>query len=219
MSRRFKAAARRSETDGVQRPRILAGFVQGTLAGLPPAIAARVRARLAPDTLAALERSSRLSWLPIEVDVELTHAVYVELGAGPAREAFRRNLSSALDTPILRSLAQGALRLLGASPARLFGWAPKVYAHIYRDAGGMRFESDGAGSARLELFELPPVIAESRDYLDGVAGSIGAGFDLMDLKGEVTVERLDPSGRRARFRLAWDEEEEPVESLPAPAGA
>lgn len=215
----FKPAARRSETARVQRPRILAGFVQGTLAGLPPAVAQRVRARLAPGTLARLEESSRLAWLPVEMDVELTEAVYAELGAGPAREAFRRNLSSAIDTPILRSLAHGALRIFGASPARLFGWAPKVYAHIYRDAGAMRFESEGAGSARLELCELPPAIAASRDYLDGMAGSIAAGFDLMELKGEVTVERLDASGRRASFRLTWEEEEEPVESLPAPAGA
>jgi hypothetical protein len=203
----------------VSRPRIIAGFVQGTLSGLPPAIGARVRARLAPETLAALERSSRVSWLPVEVDVELTHAIYAELGAGPAHEMFRRNLSAALDTPILRSLAQGALRLFGASPVRLFGWAPKVYAQIYRDAGEMRFESDGPGSARLELSQLPPAVAGSRDYLDGLAGAIAAGFDLMELKGEASIERLDPAAQRACFRLAWEEEEEPVDSLPEPAGA
>ncbi len=202
----------------MQRPRILAGFVQGTLVGLEPAIAARVRARLAPETVTTLERSSRIAWLPIEVDVELTHAIYAELGAGRAHELFRRNLSAALDTPILRSLAQGALRLFGASPARLFSWAPKAYAQIYRDAGEMRFEADAPGSARLELSLLPPAIAESRDYLDGVAGAIAAGFDFMDLKGEVTVERFDPPGRRACFRLTW-EDDEPAEALPEPAGA
>jgi hypothetical protein len=93
----------------MSRPRILAGFVQGTVAGLEPATAQAVRARLAPATLATLERSSRLAWLPIEIDVEVTHAIYAELGAGRAHELFRRNLSVALETPILRSLAQGAL--------------------------------------------------------------------------------------------------------------
>lgn len=214
----FKTARRRSEDPGVQRPRILAGFVQGTLAGLEPAVAACVRARLAPETVATLERSSRIAWLPIEADVELTHAIYAELGAGRAHELFRKNLSSALDTPILRSLAQGALRLFGASPARLFSWAPKVYAQLYRDSGDMRFEADGPCSARLELSQLPPPIAESRDYLDGLAGAFAAGFDLMELKGEVTIERFDPSGRRASFRLAW-EDDEPVETLLEPVGA
>jgi hypothetical protein len=203
----------------VQRPRILAGFVQGTLAGLAPALSARVRARLAPETLATLESSSRLSWLPIELDVELTLAIYAELGAGAAHELFRRNLSSALAPPILRSLAQGALRLFGASPARLFGWAPKVYAQIYRDSGEMRFEGDGPGSARLELRRLPPAVAQSRDYLDGLAGAIAAGFDLIGVKGEVTIERLDPAKLRAAFRIEWEEDEEPVESLPAPVGS
>ncbi len=203
----------------MQRPRILAGFVQGTLSGLEPALAESVRGRLASGTLATLERSSRLAWLPIEIDVEVTHAIYAELGAGRAHELFRRNLSAALDTPILRSLAHGALRLFGASPTRLFGWAPKVYAQLFRDAGEMRFESDGPGSARLELSRLPAAVAESRVYLDGVAGSIAAGFDFMGMKGEVTIERLDPAGLRACFRLAWEEDEEPVDSLPQPAGA
>jgi len=203
----------------VQRPRILAGFVQGTLAGLEPAAAAGVRARLAPATREALERSSRLAWLPIEVDVELTDAIYAELGATRAREMFRRNLSAALDTPILRSLAQGALRIFGASPARLFGWAPKAYAQLYRDSGEMRFESEGPGAARLELSGLPSAIARSRDYLDGMASAFAAGFDLMGIKGEVTVERIDPAGLRATYRLVWEEDEEPVEPLPEPAGA
>jgi hypothetical protein len=202
----------------MQRPRILAGFVQGTLAGLEPASALRVRARLAPETLALLERSSRLAWLPIEVDVELTHAIYRELGSGPAHELFRRNLAAALDSPILRSFAQGALRLFGASPERVFAWAPRVYAQIFRDSGAMRFQPEQPGVARLELSELPPAIASSRDYLDGVAGSISAGFDLMGLKGEVEIERFDPVQRRACFRLDW-EDDEPVETLPEPVGA
>ena len=202
----------------MKQPRILAGFVQGTLASLEPALAERVRGRLAPDVRAALERSGRLSWLAVEVDVALTHAIYAELGAGRARELFRRNLAGALDTPILRSLAQGALRLFGASPARLFSWAPKAWSQIYRDAGEMRFETDPPGAARLELSRLAEPIAASRDYLDGLAGSIAAGFDFLGVKGEVVIERCDPSGRRASFRLVWDDDE-PLDSIPEPAGA
>jgi hypothetical protein len=193
--------------------------VQGTLAGLDPALRERVRARLAPATRTALEHKSRLGWLPVEVDVELTHAIYAELGAGRARESFRHNLAAALETPILRSLAHGALRLFGPSPERLFSWAPRLWAQIYRDAGGMRFASEADGVARLELFDLPEPIAASRDYLDGVAGAIAAGFDWMDRKGEVVLERLDVRERRASFRLVWDEEGEPIETLPEPAGA
>jgi hypothetical protein len=203
----------------VSQPRILAGFVQGTLSGVPAAARAGVRARLAPATLATLEASSRLAWLPIEVDVELTHAIYAELGAGRARELFRSSLAQALETPILRSLVQGALKLFGATPERLFGWAPKAYAQLYRDAGEMRFERDEPGSARLELFGLPPAVVGSRDYLDGMGGAFAAGFDVMGVKGEVTLERLDASAGTAGFRLLWEDPDEPVESLPVPAGA
>jgi hypothetical protein len=215
----FKAGARRSESDRVSQPRILAGFVQGTLSSVPPAARTGVRARLAPTTLAVLEGSSRLTWVPIAVDVELTHAIYAELGAGRARELFRSSLSKALEAPILRSLVQGALRLFGATPERFYGWAPKAYAQLYRDAGEMRFERDEPGSARLELSGLPPAVSGSRDYLDGMGGAVAAGFDVMGVKGEVTLERLDVSAGTAVFRLLWDDPEEPVESLPAPVGA
>jgi hypothetical protein len=203
-------------------PRILAGFVQGTLAAVSAqdkALGERVRARLAPATRERLERASRIAWLALDLDVELTHAIYAELGPVRARELFRRNLSGALDSAVLRSLAQGALRLFGASPARLFGWAPKVYAQLYRDAGEMRFALDAPGSARLELVALPPAVATSRSYLDGMAAAAAAGFDFVGVKGEVRIEAHDPVRARATFRLEWDEAGGGEESLPVLAGA
>jgi hypothetical protein len=213
-----KGGARRSESDGVPQPRILAGFVQATLAGVPEPARAGVRARLAPAALATLEGSSRLSWLPIEVDVELTRAIYAELGSGRARELFRRSLSTALEAPILHSLVQGALRIFGATPERFYGWAPKAYAQLYRDAGEMRFECDEPGSARLELSGLPSAAA-SGDYLDGMSAAVAAGFDVLGVKGEVTLSRLDAGAGTASFRLLWEEPDDPVETLPVPAGA
>lgn len=206
----------------MQGPRILAGFVQGTLAAASERdadLGERVAARLAPETRERLEHTSRIAWLPLAVDVELTHAIYAELGPVRARELFRRNLTGALDAPVLRSLAQGALRILGASPARVFGWAPKVYGQLFRDAGEMRFELDTPGSARLELERLPPCVAESADYLDGIAAAIAGGFDFLDGKGEVRMESHRPAARRATFRLEWDEEDEGDEGIPVPARA
>jgi hypothetical protein len=201
-------------------PRILAGFVQGTLAAVStqePALGERVRARLSPASRERLADASRIAWVALDLDVELTHAIYAELGPVRARELFRRNLSGALDSPVLRSLAQGALRLFGASPARLFGWAPKVYGQLYRDAGELRFALDEPGSARLELVALPPCMARSRNYLDGFAASIAAGFDFIGVKGEVHIEAHDPAGGTATFRLEWDEDGAGAATLPVPA--
>jgi hypothetical protein len=206
----------------MQGPRILAGFVQGTLAAVrarDAEMGERVAARLAPETHARLIQASRIAWLELAVDVELTHAIYAELGPTRARELFRSNLTGALDAPVLRSLAQGALRLFGASPARVFGWAPKAYSQLYRDAGLMRFVLDTPGSARLELEALPACVAESARYLDGIAASIAGGFDFMGAKGEVCIESHTPAARRASFRLEWDEDGDRGETLPVLAGA
>lgn len=203
-------------------PRILAGFVQGTLAAVSAqdrALGERVCARLTPATRERLAQASRIAWVALDLDVELTHAIYAELGPVRARELFRHNLSGALDSPVLRSLAHGALRLFGASAARLFGWAPKVYAQLYRDAGEMRFTLDAPGSARLELRALPASVAKSRSYLDGMAAAVAAGFDFVGVKGEVRIEAHDPDAARAVFRLEWDENADGEETLPVPARA
>jgi hypothetical protein len=205
----------------MQGPRILAGFVQGTLAAvsaLDVGLGERVASRLAPGTHERLIHASRIAWLELEVDVELTHAIYAELGPARAQELFRRNLTGALDAPILRSLAQGALRLFGASPSRVFGWAPKAYGQLYRDAGVMRFAQDAPGLARLELESLPACVAESARYLDGIAASIAGGFDFMGVKGEVCIESHTPAARCASFRLEWDDDGDGGESLALLAG-
>jgi hypothetical protein len=206
----------------MQGPRILAGFVQGTLAAvsaLDVELGKRVASRLAPETRDRLTQSSRIAWLELAIDVELTHAIYAELGPARAQELFRSNLAGALDAPVLRSLAQGALRLFGASPARVFGWAPKAYSQLFRDAGVMRFVLDAPGSARLELEALPSCAAESTPYLDGIAASIAGGFDFIGAKGEVCIESHSPAARRASFRLEWDEDGQGGETLPVLAGA
>lgn len=206
----------------MQGPRILAGFVQGTLAAvcaLDAGLGERVASRLAPETRERVAHASRIAWLPLSVDVELTDAIYAELGASRAREIFRTNLTGALDAPVLRSLAQGALRLFGASPERVYAWAPRVYSQLYRDAGVMRFAHDAPGSARLELEALPACVAESASYLDGIAAAIAGGFDFMGEKGEVRIELHAPAARRATFRLEWEADGEGDETLPVPAGA
>jgi len=206
----------------MEGPRILAGFVQGSLTALSerdPERAERVASRLTAATRDRLSRTSRIAWLPIEIDVELTDAIYAELGASRAREFFHHNLAGFLDGPVLRSLTQGALRLFGASPVRFFGWAPKAYAQLYREAGEMRFGSEEPGTAWLTIERLPPCTVAGPSYVDGMAASIAAGFDVLGIKGEVCVESRVPEAGSVRFRLAWEEEGAGGETLPAPVGA
>jgi hypothetical protein len=187
-------------------PRVLAGFVQSTLEAvdaLGPELAGRVRARMQPESLAALRDASRIAWVPLALDVELTDCLYAEVGPERGRAFMRDNLRSAFDGPILRGLLDAALRLLGRSPERVLRWAPKVWSHLFRDAGGLHYVAVGANAARLELTELADEVMRSEPWLDGSCGAVGAVFDILSVDGAVTLDGPHRASRTAAFVVGW----------------
>lgn len=188
-----------------RRPRILASFVKSVLDGADradPRLGERVRARLDEAARAALDAAGPVSFVPVELDVAVTEALFAEAGETRAREILRENLLLAFDAPILSSFVGGALRLLGRDPARLFGWSAKVWGQLYRDCGAIRFVRAGENAGRLELSELPACVATSRPYLAGMEAAFDASFALMDAEGSVCLAAVDPLGRVA-FEIAW----------------
>lgn len=188
-----------------RRPRILASFVKSTLDGADradPRLGERVRARIDAAARAALDAAGPVSFVPVELDVQVTEALFAEAGEARAREILRENLLLTFDAPILSSFVGGALRLLGRNPGRLFDWSAKVWGQLYRDCGSIRFAREGDGGGRLELTGQPACIAGSRPYLSGMEAALDASFALMDVDGEVQLAEVDPRGR-AVFRLSW----------------
>lgn len=188
-------------------PRILAGFVQSTLSAideLDAALGARVRERLPAESRRAIEDASGIAWLPIARDVEVTEALFEAAGPARAREIFRRNLASTFEAPVLRTLIQGGLKLLGTSPGRLLSWSPRVYTLLFRDAGEICFVEEGRNAGRIEMRDLPPELVARREYFEGSAAAISAVFDLLRTKGEVRLDAIDPVRRSASFRIEWE---------------
>jgi hypothetical protein len=187
------------------RPRILASFVKSVLDGADradPRLGERVRARLDAAARATLAAAGAVSFVPVELDVQVTEALFAEAGEARAREILRENLLLTFDAPILSSFVGGALRLLGRNPGRLFEWSAKVWGQLYRDCGTIRFVREGQAGGRLELTGQPACIVASRPYLSGMEAALDAGFALMDVDGEVHLAAADPQGR-ALFRLSW----------------
>jgi hypothetical protein len=163
----------------------------------------RVRVGLKPDVLEAIETTSPISWLPVEVDVELTECFFQVAGAERAKRAFREALARSIERPLLRPLVDGALGIFGRNPAKILRWVPKAWSLIYRDCGQMRCAHASEGSARLELGPLPPPIVDSRCYLTGTAATVSAFFDWLGIEGRVRLEGPCATTRSATFHLSW----------------
>jgi len=190
-------------------PRMLGSFIQGTLEAIDrydADLGRRVRDGLRPASREAIASASRIAFLDLELDVEVTEILYRVAGPERARAVLRSNLAETFTSPILRSFIGMALRLRGREPGRLLEWSSKVWGQIYRDFGSISFVPVGASEGRFELNGLPPVIAEHADYVDGIAAAMSAVFDLLELDGHTELKALDPATGRAIITAVWETE-------------
>jgi len=186
-----------------KEPRVLASFLHGTLEvidSMDGDLGAQVRAALKPEALEEIENAWAAGWLPLAYDVELTSAFFRLAGAERACQAMRKNMVETFRKPTLRSIIDGAVRIFGLSPDKLFGWAPRVWPLLFKDAGELRVEVREA-EATVWLVGLPPGVSENGDYLLGTASAIAAVFDLVGVAGECRL--ADHGGGEARFELHW----------------
>jgi hypothetical protein len=169
------------------------------LGELFPAALPRVQARLSPLVRQAIEAAFRLDYLPVMADLEVAAAIRDEVGAQGARRVAREGLRRTLNGNMLVGLVQAAISLFGNTPPGLLKWAGRGYGQICRDCGALRLVSATEREAELRLEGIPPEI-NLPSYLDTMAGSFEAFFDLCQVDGEA---HYDPWPGGARFMLRW----------------
>jgi len=187
-------------------PRMVTSFVQGTLDAIAEAdadLGRRVREGLRPESAETLRSASRISLIPVEIDVEITELLFALAGRERARAILRNALTSTFESPLFGTFLQGALRLRGSNPGRLFGWCSKVWNQIYRDAGDMQFVPISDCEGRLEMERLPTVMRNAT-YLGGTAATVSAIFTILGLEGTAELGTLDTATGRAVITAAWE---------------
>lgn len=183
-------------------PRIRASHclaTQRTLQATAPAAVDRVLERLPPEVRRALTTASPVDVVPAAWDVALVEAIARELGRAATRRLARATMLDSLRGPFLGSFLTAALRLFDRSPGRLFGWAGRIWGHVTLDCGAMRLEASGPAGATLLLEGVPAEVARPA-YLDAVAGTLEAVFEVCQVEGEITTA-LQPGG--ARYEARW----------------
>jgi hypothetical protein len=183
-------------------PRVRASHCRATLRtlrALVPGAVAPVQARLPEEVRLALASATAVDLVPAAWDVALVQAIAGELGGPATRELARATMLDSLRGPLLGHFAEGAIRLFGASPGRLFGWAGRVWGHVTTGCGALRLEASGEATAVLLLEGMPTALAVPA-YLEAVAGTLESIFILCEVAGEVAATHR-PDG--ARFDARW----------------
>ena len=185
-------------------PQIRVAQLKADLEVLPeiwPDRAGRIRVRLRPETLLAIESATRLDWMPFAVDLEVVEAVHAEVGDDGVREWSRRALLRTARAPLLKPLVDGAVRLFGLEPGGVLRFAPKVWGTIFRHCGDLEVVG-GDREARVSLVRLPPAVRH-HPFLVSIAGAVEATGEICRVQGRVTFEPRAASSDRADFVLRW----------------
>jgi len=166
---------------------------------LEPGRLPAVLARLEPEVRRALVEAPGSTRTPAAWDVALVRAEVEVLGRDAMRRVARAAMVDALSGPQLGALLTGALRLFGATPPGLFRWAGRAWGHVTSGCGDLRVERAEGQEAWLVIAGMPPELADP-DWLEAIAATMEAVFDVCRVDGDVSVV---PRADGGRFHARW----------------
>ncbi len=157
----------------------------------------RVLDRISRTTQNAIARARSDDWIPAPLAVEVCDALAHVLGAERAADFWRDVVYDSwvggLLEPLITSVNEGRLGLIGLAPA---AWSLSA-----RDCGEVVIVS-GAGRVRLEARGLPQLVRESVGIQVMYAGALEAMLTFSKLSVNVEIEAGDvgPLAFRLEFR-------------------
>lgn len=164
--------------------------------------AERVRARIAKSTFVAIEDAASVAWLPVEIDIDITRAVFDELGPKAVRKWSRDALVRSTEGPLLRPIIDGTRSLFGLTPHTLLKLMPRGFDLVYRGCGGLRYEEESEHACVLHHTGVPATFFDGEAYLEGMAGGFEAAILLGGADGTVELSSHRSAGT-ARYRAVW----------------
>jgi hypothetical protein len=169
---------------------------------LGPETFQRIRSLVPPATLELMDLSSRVAWLPVDVDIDWTEATDRVVGRERMRACMRDGILRATEGPLLSPVRRSVQAVLGITPTAYLRRAPTAFRAMYRDAGAVEVDA-GEREVVLRYVDIPEVIARSEPYVDGIAGAIEAVMVLGGEPGGTVETRFRLASRSAEFVCRW----------------
>jgi len=163
--------------------------------------ATRIRGRLSPGSLRAIEEATRIEYLPIALNIEMAEAVSAEAGPQGSRLWARTSLLSSLGG-LFRPLFEAATALFNPAPSLFYKYIPQGWQMSYRGCGEIAVEElrmgetilTGRGLARAMLCDA---------YLVAVCGTFEAAFSVCRYEGRVDCVSVDRDAQTVEWRAEW----------------
>jgi hypothetical protein len=159
--------------------------------------------RTGATTLDAIAATLPISWVSMTHHMRLSCAIRDELGGPRNVELWCQTMEYAFKRPFLRGFVSMTTSLLGVRPTSLLKRGGRMYEHITRDVGAMRYEaiSDSEGYASLRAF--PADRYDFTCYVEGLTGCLEATIAICATGGRVVVVQRDDARGDVSYRVSW----------------
>lgn len=170
---------------------------------LPEVDRNRIRGALGEAACAAIEQAHALTWLPFDYNLSLTRAVGQTLGPRRTDLFFREVMLDAFQSPLLKTLVDSVVRLLGTDTGVFLGWVSKAFELMFKNVGSWEVVERDSESASLQVTGLPPEALDDTIWLASVASSLSSLFELAKVQGATTMRTVDRERAQVIYRLRW----------------
>ena len=165
--------------------------------------AARLAEMIGEEKRKAILDVSMLSWLPIELDVEVVDAVARVMGPRRFNELTRAFFAEIVPKPPLGALLDLGTKMIGLSPQSCLRWWDRGWGAVYRNCGKVRGAVTGEGSGRVSYERMPRVCVQSEAFLEAVLSSSYGVYALTGYHGTVRIAQLQRDEGYLELAFDW----------------
>jgi hypothetical protein len=182
-----------------RHPQTLLRIAQETM---PEEHAAIVAALSAP-TLATLGSAIAMTWVAVEIDVEVMEATARHLGPAATFQLVEKRQREEMGSALFDGFVQTALRVFGASPANMLKRLPTGWAHLFRNAGWVEIVATHGHDAVARLHRLPAVCIGSEAWMTSLPVGLRTLYEIIGVKGTVECRIEDQAEGKALLTFRW----------------
>jgi hypothetical protein len=161
-----------------------------------------------PPTLALIESTPRLGWLPMHESMRLTDALHRTLGNPGYRHFFTILADRLASSPLLQSFFDGAVRLFGLTPQAMLKWSTYAWDQAFRDSGRLTYRPirDALDNGRVEMVleDVPPLLLRGGTFAESLAATFEMFLRRVSKKGQVELRPLEPRASRFVYDVSWE---------------